>query len=71
MLILCSTRSGHFGVLGREHRRRRDIGHRRLELVLPACDDIAFPVHHGVETDLRDVGRVVLLSLTNVRASGK
>src|SRR3954470_16119669 len=40
---------------------RDDVGDRRLELVLPAGDDVALAVHHRLEAALRDVGRVVLL----------
>jgi hypothetical protein len=48
-----------------EERSRDDVGNCRLQLVVPATDDVSFAIHHRVETDLRDSGWVILLASTN------
>jgi hypothetical protein len=40
-------------------------GNGGFKLVLPAADHIAIPAHHGVESNLPDVGGIVLLCLSN------
>ena len=57
---------GLLAVLFGEHRRRRDVGNRRLQLVMPAADDIPVSAHHCFETRSRDVGGIVLLALTDL-----
>ena len=54
-------------VLLSEHRCRSYVGDRRLELIVPATDDIAFTIHHGAESGLGDVCGIVLLALPNFR----
>ena len=46
-----------------ENAGRGDVRNRRLQLVLPAADDVAVASHHRVEPHARHISRIVLLAL--------
>jgi hypothetical protein len=52
-------------MLMRKDACRCHVGDCCLQLVLPAADDISFAVHHGVKADLGDLGRIILLCLSD------
>lgn len=56
-----------FRMLVGKDTRGRDIGNGCLQFVLPAADNIAFPVHHGVEANPGNFCRIVLLRLADRR----
>src|SRR5215216_2623631 len=64
-LAFAAARLCLLAVLLGEDRRRRDRGGGRLELVLPAGDDVALAFQHGLEAGLRDVGGVGLRALAD------
>src|SRR5688572_5558143 len=58
---------GHLAMLFGKHACGGHTGHRRLQLVLPAADDVAVATHHGVESYARHIRRVVLRILADFR----
>src|SRR4051812_34349238 len=65
--FLARSRLRHLAVLLGEHARGSDTGDRGVELVLPAAHHVAVAAHHRVEPDARDVRRIVLLGLADLR----
>jgi hypothetical protein len=63
--MLARSRFGHLAMLFRQHFRWRDIGDSRHYLVLETADNITIAVHHRIEADTGDVGRIVLLGLAD------
>ena len=65
LLILARAR---FVLLPRAMRQlfRWRARHDRFELVLPAGNDIALSIHHGFESRLRYVGRIIFVGLSHL-----
>src|SRR5690349_15807862 len=57
------TRLRLFAMLFREYPRRQNVRNGGLELIVPAADHVTFAFHHGAETSVSDLGRIILLTL--------